>query len=148
MNPQFRTLLPRIPAELNARVVNGSSTPLWPRNNKVNTPGNPASSRKAQVDAVLLKLAGVSTKKIGGVDAYLVNDRMFACISGDCVGLRLPVATARELQFSRENVSAMQLPGMPASKEWIQIERADASEYEKDLELFQASLDFVKGGGR
>jgi hypothetical protein len=32
------------------------------------------------------------------------------------------------------------------SKEWIQIERADAAEYEKDLELFRASMEFVKGG--
>jgi hypothetical protein len=38
--------------------------------------------------------------------------------------------------------------GMAATREWIQIDRADAAEYEKDLELFQASIDFVKGGGR
>jgi hypothetical protein len=29
--------------------------------------------------------------------------------------------------------------------EWLQIDRAEAAEYEKDLELFQASLEFVKG---
>jgi hypothetical protein len=73
---------------------------------------------------------------------------MFACISGSGVGLRLPVATARELQFSRENVVAFQPGGVASTKEWIQIDREDAAEYEKDLELFQASLDFVKGGGR
>ena len=27
-----------------------------------------------------------------------------------------------------------------------QIDRAEAADYEKDLELFQASLDFVKAG--
>jgi hypothetical protein len=32
------------------------------------------------------------------------------------------------------------------SKEWIQIERADAADFEKDLELFRASLEFVKAG--
>jgi hypothetical protein len=101
-------------------------------------------SRKAQIDAVLLRLPGVSTKKIGGLDAYFVNDRMFACISGKGVGLRLPVATATDLQFSRENVVPFQPTGMPSSREWIQIDRADATEYEKDLELFQASLEFVK----
>ena len=107
-----------------------------------------AKLRKGQIDALLLKLPGVKSKKIGGLDGYFVNDRMFACINGSGVGLRLPAASARELQFSRENVSAFQPAGMPATKEWIQIDRADASEYEKDLELFQASLDFVKGGGR
>jgi hypothetical protein len=110
--------------------------------------GNKQPTRKSQIDAVLLKIPGVATKKIGGLDAYLVNDRMFACISGSGVGLRLPVATARELQFSRENVSAFTPGGMASNKEWIQIDRADAAEYEKDLELFQASIDFVKSGGR
>lgn len=104
------------------------------------------SPRKAQIDAVLLKLPNVTAKKIGGLDGYFVNDRMFACISGNGVGLRLPVATARELQFSRENVVAFQPGGMSSSttKEWIQIDRPDAADYEKDLELFQAAFDFVK----
>ena len=103
-------------------------------------------TRKSQIDAVLLKLPNVTAKKIGGLDGYFVNDRMFACISGNGVGLRLPVATARELQFSRENVVAFQPGGMSSSttKEWIQIDRPDAADYEEDLELFQASLDFVK----
>jgi len=105
-------------------------------------------TRKSQVDAILLKLPGVVGKKINALDAYFVGDRMFACISGEGVGLRLPVSTARELQFSRENVGAFQPAGLPSSKEWIQVNRADASEYAKDLELFQASIDFVKGGGR
>jgi hypothetical protein len=102
-------------------------------------------TRKSQIDSVLLQIPGVTTKKIGGLDGYFVNDRMFACISGNGVGLRLPVATARELQFSRENVTSFQPGGMASTKEWIQIDRADAAEYAKDLELFQASVDFVKG---
>ena len=102
-------------------------------------------SRKDQIDAVLLTLPGVASKKIGGLDGYFVNDRMFACISGKGVGVRVPVAMARELQFSRENVVPFQPGGMASTKEWIQIDRADAVDYEKDLELFQASIDFVKG---
>ena len=107
---------------------------------------NSTPTRKSQVDAVLLKLPGVVSKKIGGLDAYCVNDRMFACIDGAGVGLRLPKATARELQFSRENVAPFQPRGMPSSPEWVQINRGDAADYEQDLELFQAAIDFVKGG--
>ncbi len=107
-------------------------------------PETPESIRKAQIDAVLLKLPGVVAKKINSLDAYFVNDRMFACISGKGIGLRLPAATATELQFSRDNVVPFQPSGMASSREWIQIDRADALEYEKDLPLFQASLDFVK----
>ena len=104
----------------------------------------PAPSRKAQIDALLLKLPGVSARKINRLDAYFVSDRMFACISGHGVGLRLPAATATELQFSRDNVVLFQPVGMASSKEWIQIDRANAAEYEKDLELFRASIEFVK----
>ncbi len=104
----------------------------------------PESSRKAQIDALLLKLPGVSARKINGLDAYFVSDKMFACISGRGVGLRLPAATATELQFSRDNVVPFQPTGLASSREWIQIDRAEAADYENDLQLFQASLEFVK----
>jgi hypothetical protein len=105
---------------------------------------SPEPSRKAQIDAVLLKIPGVIAKKINNLDAYFVNDRMFACISGSGVGLRLPVATATDLQFSRDDVVPFQPGGMASSREWVQIDRAEAAEYEKDLPLFQAALEFVK----
>jgi hypothetical protein len=104
----------------------------------------PDASRKAQIDALLLKLPGVSARKINNLDAYFVSDKMFACISGRGIGLRLPVATATELQFSRDNVVPFQPGGITSTREWIQIDRADAADYEKDLELFRASLEFVK----
>jgi hypothetical protein len=110
------------------------------------TTTSPESTRKAQIDAVLLKLPGVVAKKINNLDAYFVADRMFACISGRGVGLRLPAATARELQFSRDNVVPFQPAGLGSTREWIQIDRPDAADYEKDLELFRASLEFVKAG--
>jgi hypothetical protein len=106
----------------------------------------PNSSRKAQIDALLLNLPGVTARKINGLDAYFVSDKMFACISGDGIGLRLPVATATELHFSRDNVVRFQPGGMASSREWIQIDRAEAVEYEKDLQLFRDSIEFVKTG--
>jgi hypothetical protein len=105
----------------------------------------PKPGPKAQIDALLLKLPGVSARKINGLDAYFVSDKMFACISGDGVGLRLPVATVTELRFSMDNTEPFQPGGTASTREWIQINRSDAAEYKKDLELFQASLAFVKG---
>jgi hypothetical protein len=107
-----------------------------------------APNRKQQIDALLLKLPGVTTKKINGLDAYFVSDRMFACISGEGVGLRLPAMMATEVQFSKDGVVPFQPKGMPSTREWIQINRADAADYEKDLALFQASRDFVSGASR
>jgi hypothetical protein len=102
------------------------------------------SSRKALIDALLLKLPGVSTRKISGLDACFVNDKMFTCISGIGIGLRFPTATATELQFSRSNVVPFQPGGMVSTREWLQIDRAEAGKHEIDLPLFQASLEVVK----
>jgi hypothetical protein len=105
---------------------------------------NTKTGPKPQLDTLLLKLPGVSARRINGLDAYFVSDKMFACINGSGVGLRLPAAVATELQFSRDNTSAFQPGGIAGTREWVQIDRANAADYEKDLELFQASLDFVK----
>jgi len=167
--PCVRTCLCLLPpAEIQGSDIgyNAAASPLWRASGSIfrfassvelrsiqQTYGSPLNtdtskfSPKAQIDALLLKLPGVSAKKIGGLDAYFIKDRMFACISGDGVGLRLPAATARELQFSRGNVVPFQPGGMASSKEWIQINRADAAEYEMDLELFKTALEFVKGAG-
>jgi len=104
------------------------------------------SIRKTQIDALLLKLPGASCRKLNGLDAYFVSDKMFACICGEGIGLRLPVSTATELQFSRNDVVAFQPGGVASTREWIQINRADVADYEKDLALFQASLEFVRTG--
>ena len=115
---------------------------------KAPPPSTPEAIRKAQIDAILLQFPGVVSKKLNHLDAYFVSDRMFACISGKGIGLRLPVSVATELQFSRENVVPFTPGGMASTREWIQIDHEDAADYEKDRELLQASIDFVKGGGR
>jgi hypothetical protein len=117
-----------------------------PRKKPPPAPATPEEARKAQIDAVLLPIHGVVGKKLNALDAYFVNDRMFACISGKGIGLRLPVATATELQFGRADVEPFNPGGTTSSREWIQINRTDASEYAKDLELFEESIAFVKGG--
>jgi hypothetical protein len=105
----------------------------------------PQSLRKAQLDAMLLTLPGVSARTINGLDAYFVSDKMFACISGKGVGLRLPVATTTELQFSMDNVGPF-APGIASTREWIQIDRTNPADYQKDLPLFEAALEFVRTG--
>jgi len=104
------------------------------------------SDRKAQIDALLLNLEGVSARRINGLDAYFVSDKMFACLSDDGVGLRLPAAMVTELQFSRNDVVPFRPAGLTSTREWVQINRVLAADYEQDLPLFQASREFVKTG--
>ena len=107
-------------------------------------------ARKTQIDAILLKLPGVVGKKLNKLDAYFVNDRMFACISDTGIALRLPSATVTDLQFSRSDVGPFSAGGLgaAATREWLQINRTDAADYEKDLEIFKAALEFVKSARR
>ena len=106
------------------------------------------TDRKEKIDALLLKLPGVSARKINGLDAYMVSDKMFACLSDDAVGLRLPAAMATELQFSSDYIGPYSPGGMATTREWVQIKRADAADYVKDLDLFQAAVEYVKKGRR
>jgi hypothetical protein len=103
---------------------------------------------KSHLDALLLALPGVEARTVHGLDAYFVADKMFACISGGGVGLRFPGQVATELQFSRDSITAFQPRGLPATREWVQVNRADPADYAKDLDLFQESIAFVKKGRR
>ena len=104
------------------------------------------STRKTQIDALLRMLPGASGRKINGLDAQFVSDKIITCICGEGVALRLPVSTATELQFSRNDVVPFQPGGVASTREWIQINHTEVAEYERDLALFQASLDFVRTG--
>src|ERR1041384_25522 len=106
---------------------------------------SPESFRKAQIDAVLLKLHGVVAKKINRLDAYFVNDRMFACISGEGIGLRPPLAPPTNPPVSRGGGGPAPPGGAPVAGEGIHTGRAGAPEYEKALALSQPSIPFVKG---
>ena len=97
---------------------------------------------------MLLALPGVEARTLHGLDAYFVADKMFACISGGGVGLRFPAQVATELQFSRGHVTAFQPRGLPATREWVQVNRDNPADYAKDLELFREAIAFVKKGRR
>ena len=81
---------------------------------------------------------------MSGMPAYFINKKMFACIHGEGVAIRLTTSAATELQFSRDDVVAFQPNGKASSREWIQINHADSADYEKDLELFKTSIETVK----
>lgn len=103
-----------------------------------------AHGHKPAIDTLLLRIPGVEAGDMSGMPAYFINKKMFACIHGNGVALRVPVATATELQFSRNDVVPFQPNGKASSREWIQVNHESSADYEKDLELFQASVDFVK----
>ena len=102
-------------------------------------------AHKAVLDSLLLKIRGVEAADMAGLPAYLVGKKMFACICNGGVGIRVSSGDAANLQFSKDNVVPFQPKGKTSTREWIQINHTDSADYEKDLPLFQASIDFVKG---
>ena len=81
---------------------------------------------------------------MSGLQAYFVNKRMFACIHGGGVGIRLPATAAANLQFSNQNVFPFQPKGMPSTREWVQLNHENSADYRKDEGIFLASIEFVK----
>ena len=101
-------------------------------------------SHKQVLDAMLLKLSGVEAGEMTGLLAYFVGKKMFACICNGGVGVRLSAADAANIQFSRNNVVAFEPKGRKSTREWIQINHEDSADYEKDMEVFQSSIAFVR----
>ena len=101
-------------------------------------------AHKAVLDSLLLQIPGVEGGEMTGFPAYFVNKRMFACIYGSGVGIRLPATAAANLQFSKAYVAPFQPNGRPSSREWVQLNHENPADYEKDVDIFLASVEFVK----
>lgn len=106
---------------------------------------NPADlSHKRVLDDMLLKLSGVEAGEMTGLLAYFVGKKMFACICNGGVGVRLSASAAANLQFSKGNVVPFEPKGRKSTREWIQINHENSADYERDLEIFQSSIAFVR----
>ena len=77
-----------------------------------------------------------------GYAAYFVNGKLFACIYGDGVGLKVPEDVAKKLLSGKLAVPFRPL-AKPRMREWIQINRARSAHYQKDLDIFRLSVEFV-----
>lgn len=97
---------------------------------------------KNLLDAMLLGLPGVRAGKMFGYPAYYVDDKLFACVYGSGVGVKVPEDFAAEL-LKRSHIVSFQPMGKPKMKEWIQINRQRSEDYRNDLEIFQRSVEFV-----
>jgi hypothetical protein len=100
------------------------------------------AKHKEVLDAMLLGLPGVRAGKMFGYPAYYVNNKLFACVYGDGVGVKVPENFAAEL-LKRPHIVSFQPLGKPKMKEWIQINRSRSEDYRLDLEIFQIALEFV-----
>ncbi|MFN8376622.1 MAG: TfoX/Sxy family protein [Anaerolineae bacterium] len=69
----------------------------------------PSAAHQTILDDMLLRIPGVSVRKTFGSPGYYVEGKMFACVFGDSIALKLPEATIAEV-LKREDAGPFQ-PG-------------------------------------
>lgn len=97
---------------------------------------------KAVLDALLQQLPGVTSGKMFGYPAYYVHGKLFACVYGDGVGVKVPEETANSL-LANPDVVPFQPMGKPKMREWVQINRATSSDYTFYEDIFLCAVRFV-----
>lgn len=100
------------------------------------------NDHKQILDSFLLENSIVDPGKMFGYPAYYVGGKLFACVYGDAVALKVPESLANEL-LKREDVFHFQPLGRKKMREWIQINKSKSKEYLKEKEVIDASIEFV-----
>ena len=80
-----------------------------------------------------------------GYPAFFVGRRMFACVYGEGVGIKVPAELAACL-LERTDTEPFRPYGKATMKEWVQINHARANDYQADLSVFLASVRFAADG--
>ena len=86
------------------------------------------SEHKAVLDTLLLHLPNVAPGKMFGYPAYYVNRKLFACMYGNGVGVKVPEELAENL-LTEEHIIPFQPMGKPRMREWVQIDRPYSADY-------------------
>ena len=97
---------------------------------------------KEVLDSLLLQFPGVVSGRMFGYPAYYIDNKLFACIYGNGVGIKIPKDMADSL-VGREGIVRFQPMGRKPMKEWVQVNRERSEDYQKDLEVLKASIDYV-----
>jgi hypothetical protein len=90
----------------------------------------------------LAEVPHVHPGKMFGFPAFYAAGRLFACVYGQGVGLKLPRERVTEL-LRQPGFVPFQPYGKPMMREWVEIRRPGAEDYAADLALFVEAARFV-----
>ncbi len=91
---------------------------------------------------VLSKRSDVVPGWMFGFPAFYTAGKLFACVYGDGVGLKLPQDKVLQLE-GKAGFTPFQPYGKPKMREWIHIRHDQASSFSQDAGLLEASITFV-----
>lgn len=94
------------------------------------------------IRALLAPYPEVREGRMFGYPAFFVGKRMFACLYGEGLGLKLPAGNVA-LLLGRPGVVPFRPHGKPAMREWIQINHAQPESYQQDMPIILTAIQFV-----
>ena len=101
-----------------------------------------SEANHAELRALLAVYPEVREGRMFGHPAWFVGRRMFACVYGEGVGLKLPEAEATAL-LKRAGVVRFQPYGKAPMREWVQVTRARAADYRRDRATLEAAIRYA-----
>jgi hypothetical protein len=102
---------------------------------------------KEVLDSVLLRVPGVVAGTMFGYPAYYINKKLFACLYGEGVGIKVPTDVADSL-VGQKGIVRFQPKGRKPMKEWIQINHERSEDYRMDEEILKISVEYVSSGSK
>ena len=96
----------------------------------------------AALRGLLADCPDVREGQMFGYPAFFVGRRMFACVHGAGIGLKVPAPLAVVL-LRRTDTVPFQPHGRKPMREWIQINRAVSADYADDQDVLAAARSFV-----
>lgn len=101
------------------------------------------AGQKKVLDQMLSDLPGVRPGPMFGFPGYWTGRKLFACLFGEGVGLKLPPERAEEV-LKKPNFS----PFMPRGRRmaaWVMVRPKRAVDLRRHESLFRESLEYVAG---
>jgi hypothetical protein len=95
----------------------------------------------------VLGLPVVREGKMFGVPAFYVGKKLFACVYGDVIGVKVPQDLAAHLVDS-SGFAPFQPYGKAKMREWVQFSCSPAEEIPDYQDVLLAAYHFVRGDGR
>ncbi len=99
---------------------------------------------KELLDSFLLNIPEVKPGRMFGYPAYYVRGKLFACVYGQGVGIKIPENLAQDLLVRRKkDIKPFQPMGKAKMREWVEIGRRESQGYLRDKDIFMSSIQFV-----
>ena len=95
----------------------------------------------AAITDLLAERPEATPRAMFGHPGFAVGGKMFACLYEDGVAVKLPEAAA-QAAVSRPGVQPFR-PYGKSMREWVLIAHDDLADYASDVDLFEASIEYV-----